>query len=60
MSITSVKNHLSKYNKDKDIIILNESSATVLEAAHALNTLPERIAKTISLKNGDDRRVTWN
>lgn len=50
MSITSVKNHLKKYNKDKDIIILNESSATVLEAANALNTLPERIAKTISLK----------
>ena len=57
MSITSVKNHLSKYNKDKDIIILNESSATVLEAAHALNTLPERIAKTISLKNGDDKII---
>lgn len=55
MSITSVKNHLKKYNKDKDIIILNESSATVLEAANALNTLPERIAKTISLKNGEDK-----
>ena len=55
MSITSVKNHLKKYNKDKDIIILNESSATVLEAANALNTLPERVAKTISLKNGEDK-----
>lgn len=55
MSITSVKNHLKKYNKDKNIIILNESSATVLEAANALNTSPERIAKTISLKNGEDK-----
>lgn len=47
MSLQRVKNHLSKFNLEDRIIVLNESSATVAEAAHALNTDPERIAKTL-------------
>lgn len=54
MSIQSVKEQLKKFNKENDIIELSESTATVVEAAQALNTKPERIAKTISLKNSDD------
>lgn len=54
MSIESVKKHLRKYNKDSFVIELSESSASVLEAAHALKIKPERIAKTIALKKGQN------
>lgn len=47
MSITRVQNHLSKYSLEDRIIVLEESSATVLEAAHALKVEPEQIAKTL-------------
>lgn len=53
MSIEAVREHLKKYNKENDIVELEESSATVLEAANALHTKPERIAKTISLRCDD-------
>ena len=54
MSIEAVRNHLKKFNKDKDIIELTSSSATVLDAANALSTKPERIAKTISLHTNEN------
>lgn len=47
MSLARAKKHLSKFNLDDRIMILDESSATVSEAAHALNTDPDRIAKTL-------------
>lgn len=54
MGLIEVKEYLKKYNKDKDIILVEESSATVEEAAHALNIEPDMIAKSLTFKvNGD-------
>ncbi len=53
MSIISVKKHLKKYDKEKDIIEFDISTATVLEAALALNVEPSRIAKTLSFRYSD-------
>ena len=50
MSIEKVKEYLKQYNKDKDVIVLQESTATVDLAAKALNVIPARIAKTLSFK----------
>lgn len=47
MSLQRAKEHLAKYDLADRIELLNESSATVAEAAHALGTEPERIAKTL-------------
>ena len=51
MSIEKVREYLKKYNKDKDILEFNVSSATVDLAASALNVEPARIAKTLSFKS---------
>ena len=53
MSKASVLNHLKKYNMDSRIITASSSSATVAEAAKALGTTEERIAKTLSFKLKD-------
>lgn len=50
MSIEQVKEYLKQFNKDKNILELDSSSATVELAAHALNINPARIAKTLSFK----------
>jgi len=54
MSIDKVRKHLRKWNKDIDILIFEDSSATVELAAKVLNVVPGRIAKTISLKDADN------
>ncbi len=51
MSIENVRSHLKKWNRDKDIIEFNVSSATVELAALALKTQQSRIAKTLSFKS---------
>lgn len=48
MSLERAINYLKKFNLDQKIIILEESTATVTEAASALGVKPERIAKTLS------------
>lgn len=48
MSLEKVKDYLKKYGKDDDIIIFEQSSATVKEAARDLGTEEGRIAKTMS------------
>lgn len=53
MALNDVKEYLKKYNADDRVIVLNESSATVGMAAHALHTTEERIAKTLSFKIDD-------
>lgn len=53
MSIDNVREYLEKWNRDKDIIELDASSATVELAARALSVEPERIAKTLSFRNRD-------
>ncbi len=50
MSIEKVKDFLKKYNKDRAVIELSQSSATVELAAAALRVIPARIAKTLSFK----------
>ena len=50
MSIEKVKEYLKQFNREKDIIELEHSSATVQLAAEALGVEPERIAKTLSFK----------
>jgi len=57
MSLESVKKDLKKYNKDKDIIILEDTSATVELAALALNTSPSSIAKTLAFKTENGAMV---
>lgn len=50
MSLQKAKEYLKNFNKDKDIIQLEESTATVDLAAKALGVIPARIAKTLSFK----------
>ena len=57
MSIEQVRAYLKRWNRDKDIIEMEASTATVLEAANALGVIPARIAKSISLKQGDNAMV---
>lgn len=53
MSIDKVREHLKKYNLQNKIIELNESSATVKEAAKALGTSEAQIAKTLGFNVGE-------
>ena len=48
MSIEKVRDYFKKYKKEKEIIELKESSATVADAATALKTTEGEIAKTLS------------
>lgn len=49
MSLVRVKEYLKKYDADDRVIVLDESSASVKEAAHALNTTEGAIAKSIAV-----------
>jgi prolyl-tRNA editing enzyme YbaK/EbsC (Cys-tRNA(Pro) deacylase) len=53
MAIELARKHLDQWGLGKDIIEFDASTATVLEAAAALEVIPARIAKSISLHNGD-------
>ncbi|MBQ8880176.1 MAG: YbaK/EbsC family protein [Clostridia bacterium] len=53
MSIEKVREHLAEYGLDGRIIEFDVSSATVELAAAALGTEGARIAKSISLSDGD-------
>jgi len=53
MGIEQVRDYLKQFNRDNDIIEMNISTATVSEAAKALDVIPARIAKSISLKKGE-------
>lgn len=50
MSLKKAEEYLKKFSKDKDIIVLKDSTATVELAAKALGVIPARIAKTLSFK----------
>lgn len=50
MSIEKVKEYFKQFNRDNDILELEQSSATVELAAQALGVEPARIAKTLSFK----------
>ena len=51
MTISIVREYLKNYNRENEIIELEQSTATVLLAAQALGVEPERIAKTLSFKS---------
>ncbi len=53
MAIDKVREHLSKWERDKDILEFETSSATVELAANALGVEPARIAKTLSFKTDE-------
>lgn len=53
MGIASARAHLARWQRDKDIIEFEVSSATVALAALALNTEEARIAKSLSLHGKD-------
>jgi prolyl-tRNA editing enzyme YbaK/EbsC (Cys-tRNA(Pro) deacylase) len=53
MGITQVRDYLKSWDRDKDIIEMEASTATVVEAAAALAVAPARIAKSSSLKLGN-------
>lgn len=48
MSIVKVREYLKKFDKDKDIVEFDESSATVEDAAKAIGCEEADIAKTLS------------
>lgn len=54
MSIEKVREYFKSVGIDSRIKELDESSATVELAAHALGCAPERIAKTLSFKVKED------
>ncbi|KGR79476.1 YbaK/EbsC family protein [Ureibacillus manganicus] len=54
MSLQSVREHFRKFNREQDILEYTQSSATVEEAAIALNVIPARIAKTLSFKDKEE------
>jgi prolyl-tRNA editing enzyme YbaK/EbsC (Cys-tRNA(Pro) deacylase) len=57
MSIEQVRDYLRRWGRDKDIIEMKASTATVTEAAEALGVVPARIAKSISLKQNEGAMV---
>jgi prolyl-tRNA editing enzyme YbaK/EbsC (Cys-tRNA(Pro) deacylase) len=57
MSIEQVHVYLARWGRDKDIIELDASTATVIEAAAALEIIPARVAKSISLKIAESAMV---
>ncbi|WP_141603994.1 YbaK/EbsC family protein [Terrilactibacillus laevilacticus] len=53
MSLEAVKDYFKHWDKEKDIIELEISSATVELAAAALHVEPEKIAKTLAFRGLD-------
>lgn len=54
MALEKVKKYFSKYNIDNQIIELSDSTATVSEAAKALDCSEAEIAKTLSFQVNDE------
>jgi prolyl-tRNA editing enzyme YbaK/EbsC (Cys-tRNA(Pro) deacylase) len=54
MSVEQVRAYLKRWNRDKDVVEMGISTATVELAAAALSVTPARIAKTISLRNSSE------
>ncbi len=53
MSVETVKEYLSQWGREKDVLEFPLSSATVELAAQALHTAPGQIAKTLSFARGE-------
>lgn len=57
MSIEKVRNYLKQFSKDKDILEMEQSTATVQLAALALDTEEARIAKSLSFYDNDSALI---
>ena len=57
MSIEQVRSYLSRWNREKDIIEMDISTATVALAAAALGVIPARISKSISLRDRNNNAM---
>lgn len=57
MAIEKVREYMSGFGRDKDILEFEVSSATVELAAQAVGCEPARIAKTLSFKLPDDTPI---
>ena len=57
MSVEKVREHLKQFGKDKDILEMEESTATVELAARTLSTEEARIAKSLSFYNGEGAMI---
>ncbi len=57
MGLTQVRAYLRAWNRDEDILEMDASTATVPLAAAALGVEEARIAKSISLRNGEGALV---
>lgn len=57
MAIERVKKHFKQWDRDQDIMEFSVSSATVGEAAEALDVAPERIAKTLSFRGEGESAI---
>ena len=54
MSTERVKAYLSRWNRENDVVEVTTSTATVILAAQALGVIPGRIAKSITLRRGEE------
>lgn len=57
MSVENVREYLKRFGKDKYILEMDESTATVELAAKALGTEEARIAKSLSFYNNGDAMI---
>lgn len=53
MSIEAVKKYFEQFNREKDVMEFETSSATVELAAQTLHVIPARITKTLALKSDE-------
>jgi prolyl-tRNA editing enzyme YbaK/EbsC (Cys-tRNA(Pro) deacylase) len=57
MSLESVKAHFKQWDRDKDVMEFETSSATVEQAAATIGVAPARIAKTLSFRGSEDNAI---
>lgn len=57
MSLINVKEYFKNYNIENRILEFKQSTATVKEAAEALGTIEDRIAKSMSFKLKDESTI---
>lgn len=57
MSLIKVKEYFKKFNIENRILEFNQSTATVKDAAQALNTIEDKIAKSMSFKLKDNKII---
>ncbi|MEC1695630.1 YbaK/EbsC family protein [Schinkia azotoformans] len=57
MSLENVKAHFKKWNREKDVMEFDTSSATVEQAAETIGVIPARIAKTLSFRGEDEKAI---